>query len=540
MSNTISLPAYERRNKFPLLGQGDTASILTITWVDEDGNAINLTGYIISGVFRNTQTDTTYAFTGTFTLTDATNGIFTYQASAADVGNAGQFEVQLLATSGASPYVSALAHWEVIEQLAATAVASEGLVGVSTSEGAYLTAQVTTIAGITDDNLLVAYGDAVADSGIAKTAIGDATSLNGRAFADTLPTDGQAIKWNNTGSTWEPGTAGNVTYFTDETGSTYSSAAPPAAPITPPAGIASGDTLIERYGNAELKWDYTGSWALTWVTEDSVPAAGIAVAAGAFATAAEPTDAELQTWVDANHANSVPGQTYLYRGAAGNPEFVWMDNGDGTTERTKTSIHETINIFKHAGGTSDYLTWRDGSNNTIANWSHDNIFEVGKAGVLTGKIKATHNTDGTVEFGGNTLSFSRASVNYIRTTASGSSLIFQTENINLIYLRNNQDMTFYATGDYKMMQIDYSAKRIGMGADPSGAALDIRSANSDNIQQWRNAAGTIQLDISNAGILDFQATMGDSALDPATDAPSDWVEVKIGGTTRYIPAYAAS
>lgn len=41
------------------------------------------------------------------------------------------------------------------------------------------------------------------------------------------------------------------------------------------------------------------------------------------------------------------------------------------------------------------------------------------------------------------------------------------------------------------------------------------------------------------GKVDFQMAMGNSTKDPTTDAPVDWVEVKIGGTTRYLPAYAA-
>jgi len=35
---------------------------------------------------------------------------------------------------------------------------------------------------------------------------GDATSLQGRALADTAPTDGQAVVWDSTNSTWKPGT----------------------------------------------------------------------------------------------------------------------------------------------------------------------------------------------------------------------------------------------------------------------------------------------------------------------------------------------
>ena len=39
---------------------------------------------------------------------------------------------------------------------------------------------------------------------------------------------------------------------------------------------------------------------------------------------------------------------------------------------------------------------------------------------------------------------------------------------------------------------------------------------------------------------DYVGTMGDSSKDPTTDAPADWIETQIGGTTYYVPVYAAS
>ena len=47
-------------------------------------------------------------------------------------------------------------------------------------------------------------------------------------------------------------------------------------------------------------------------------------------------------------------------------------------------------------------------------------------------------------------------------------------------------------------------------------------------------------DLSFGGIIDFTGTMGNSTLDPTTDAPADWIEVQIGGTTYYAPVYNAS
>lgn len=41
-------------------------------------------------------------------------------------------------------------------------------------------------------------------------------------------------------------------------------------------------------------------------------------------------------------------------------------------------------------------------------------------------------------------------------------------------------------------------------------------------------------------IVNFAGTMGDSAKNPATDAPADWVQIEIGGVTHYLPAYAAA
>lgn len=40
-------------------------------------------------------------------------------------------------------------------------------------------------------------------------------------------------------------------------------------------------------------------------------------------------------------------------------------------------------------------------------------------------------------------------------------------------------------------------------------------------------------------IIDFAGAMGNSSKNPTTDAPADWVEIQIGGVTRYLPAYAA-
>ncbi len=43
--------------------------------------------------------------------------------------------------------------------------------------------------------------------------------------------------------------------------------------------------------------------------------------------------------------------------------------------------------------------------------------------------------------------------------------------------------------------------------------------------------------IKSTGIMKFSGTMGTGSDDPTTDAPTDWLEIDIGGTTYYLPAY---
>ena len=69
--------------------------IQTITWKDDDGNAIDLTGSTITGILERGGVQT--AITGTFALVTATSGIFSWTYSSADVAQAGTFFVQFRA-----------------------------------------------------------------------------------------------------------------------------------------------------------------------------------------------------------------------------------------------------------------------------------------------------------------------------------------------------------------------------------------------------------------------------------------------------------
>ena len=59
--------------------------------------------------------------------------------------------------------------------------------------------------------------------------------------------------------------------------------------------------------------------------------------------------------------------------------------------------------------------------------------------------------------------------------------------------------------------------------------------NGTNNWAIKTGQGLVQF----GDIVNFAGTMGNSTKDPTADAPADWVEVEIGGTTYYLPAYAA-
>lgn len=71
-----------------------------LTWTDTNGAVHDLTGATITGRIRdvNNPSDSGRAITGALTVTDATNGKFTWAYSDVDVSTVGLFFVQFTAT----------------------------------------------------------------------------------------------------------------------------------------------------------------------------------------------------------------------------------------------------------------------------------------------------------------------------------------------------------------------------------------------------------------------------------------------------------
>ena len=100
--------------------EGSLRPSQSITWTREGVNTPEpLTGATLTGKIRNCDTGTTRDIAGTLTVTDGANGVFTWDYAAADVAEAGLFDVQFTAAFGTSPTPArtVVGRWEVDEAI---------------------------------------------------------------------------------------------------------------------------------------------------------------------------------------------------------------------------------------------------------------------------------------------------------------------------------------------------------------------------------------------------------------------------------------
>ncbi len=95
--------------------QGAKRPSQLITWLDEDGNAVDLSGTTIAARIRDLA-GTARNADGTFTITNAAGGVFRWDYGVNDVATAGLFWVQFTAAYGSAPTParSIVAEWQVL------------------------------------------------------------------------------------------------------------------------------------------------------------------------------------------------------------------------------------------------------------------------------------------------------------------------------------------------------------------------------------------------------------------------------------------
>jgi len=77
------------------------------------------------------------------------------------------------------------------------------------------------------------------------------------------------------------------------------------------------------------------------------------------------------------------------------------------------------------------------------------------------------------------------------------------------------------------------------GTAVKGLLVTAAAGQTANLQEWRSSPGTALMEVEATGCIDYRWAMGNSTKNPAVVAPNDWVQCKIAGVTRYLPAYAA-
>ena len=87
-----------------------------ITWTDENGAAIDLSGATITARIQDANTGTVVDSDGTFTVTDAAAGMFRWDYGDDDIAAAGNYRVQFVAAFGSAPTPAKtfLTRWRVL------------------------------------------------------------------------------------------------------------------------------------------------------------------------------------------------------------------------------------------------------------------------------------------------------------------------------------------------------------------------------------------------------------------------------------------
>jgi hypothetical protein len=86
----------------PLI-EGSTRPIWNFTVIQDDNTAFNLAGATFAGVLYSRPDTRSITLGGSFSITSAAAGTFTYTPVAGDVAEAGEFEIEIAITIGAQP-----------------------------------------------------------------------------------------------------------------------------------------------------------------------------------------------------------------------------------------------------------------------------------------------------------------------------------------------------------------------------------------------------------------------------------------------------
>lgn len=162
------------------IGQGSENVVITIVVKDLTDTILDISGYSIAASRFDTDDGSVYDVDGTLTVSDGTNGIFTWTVSSSDTGIASPFLLVFTLTKASNPtYITLPVEWIVEDNPDISGTATAITVTLTAAEAAWLSAVKTAIEAGTEDNV-VTIDDAgkLKDSGVNLTY--DATAGQNR------------------------------------------------------------------------------------------------------------------------------------------------------------------------------------------------------------------------------------------------------------------------------------------------------------------------------------------------------------------------
>lgn len=160
-------PGIGQRTKLPDVVQG-SRDVLFLQWLNLDGTPFDLSAAtaVTASFYKEHAASTVYSSDGVFTVTSGVDGQFTWSLGEGDSGTAGTWLYYFEAVIGGLPVIAGPVQVTVTANPEATAVAAEALVGVSSTEAAWLTALHTAAGAATDQHFAIWDGNQLADSGV--------------------------------------------------------------------------------------------------------------------------------------------------------------------------------------------------------------------------------------------------------------------------------------------------------------------------------------------------------------------------------------
>lgn len=253
-------------------------------------------------------------------------------------------------------------------------------------------------------------------------------------------------------------------------------------------------------------------------------------------------------------------------------DLVLTTDADGVTPHTITfddagqilfdSTDYELLLDNTDGSDDGFISYCGGGNNDDTRGACLNVY----GNEASGALGVAH------LFGGNTTT---ANIRIdVRDTTDAADVLFQRAGTTKLAFENaNMELAFHGNdglirtntsdgSDTKLVEVNGG----GSSGTSRGAGIKFHGnehatkAGDMTVTSGNISGGDLELSVTNTGsklslqsagtakinfvtgelIMDFVGTMGDSSKDPSAVAEDDWIEVRINGSTRYIPVYAAS